>query len=113
MYSEYMENPNNPNDITGLDESRLYAALSYLFILVLVPLFMKRDDAFVMYHAKQGLVVMVGYVLAMIAVNWVSIIGNLLWLVLMIVSVVGVIQAAQGKRWRIPVISDIADKFSL
>lgn len=104
---------NAPDDITGLDESKLYAALSYLFILVFVPLLVRRDDPYVVYHAKQGLVIFVGYILAAIVVNWVSILGSLLWLLLMIISVVGVVQAVQGKRWKIPVITSLASKFSI
>lgn len=105
--------PNDPSDVTGLDDGKLYAALSYLFILVFVPLFLRRDDPFVAFHAKQGLVVFVGYVLAAIAVMWIPVIGNVLGLALMVISVVGVIKAAQGKRWRVPVIANIAEKFNV
>lgn len=105
--------PNDPNDLIGLDDSRLYAALSYLFVLVLVPLFLKRDDPFVVFHAKQGLVIAIGYILATIAVMWVPVLGNILGLLLMVGSVVGVIKASQGKRWRAPVIANIADTFNI
>lgn len=105
--------PNDPNDMTGLDDSKLYAVLSYLFILVFVPLLTRRNDPFVAFHAKQGLVIFVGYIVAAITAMWVPAIGNFLWLLLMIASIVGVIKAAQGKRWRAPVIAKIADTFTM
>lgn len=103
------------DDVTGVEPNKLMAALSYLGILVLIPLFVSRKDPFVVFHAKQGLVVLIGYVIAGIATSilWLAIIGNLLWLVLMIVSIIGLIQALQGKRWRIPGIAQIADTFKI
>ena len=102
-----------PEDLTGLEEDKLMAILAYLGALVLVPLIMKRDDAFVLFHAKQGLVLFVGYIIAAIAVWWVAVIGNILLILLMLISVIGVVQASQGKRWKIPVITGLANKFNL
>jgi len=39
-----------------MDENKIMAILSYLSILCLIPLFTKKDNEFVYYHAKQGLV---------------------------------------------------------
>lgn len=104
--------PQNQDDITGIDQSRLLAAMSYLAFLVFFSLFANRGDAFVSYHARQGLIIFIGYVLGGIASIWVPIIGNLFILLLMIVSVMGVIHAVQGNRWKIPVITNIANKFT-
>lgn len=102
-----------PNDITGVDNSKLMAALSYVGFLVLVPLFMYLKDPFVKFHAKQGVVILAGEVLAVFAVAWVPVVGNLLFIILFITSVLGLIQALQGKRWKIPGIGDLADKFNV
>ena len=45
-------------------ESRTFGALSYLSILFLLPYFLRRNDEFAMYHAKQGLVLLVFGVLS-------------------------------------------------
>ena len=100
-------------DITGVDPNRLMAAISYLGILVLIPLFLKRDDSFVLFHAKQGLVIFIGYVLASILARFMPIAGNLLWLVMIVASIAGFIQALRGLRWKVPGIGDIADTFKL
>lgn len=108
-----MEPNETPNDVTGLEESRLYAALSYIFILVFVPLLTRKNDPYVSYHARQGLVVFLGYIISAIASFWVPVLGNIFGLLLILISIFGVVQAVQGKRWHIPVITDIANKFSI
>ena len=37
-------------------DDKVYAALSYLWILALVPLLTKRDREYVQFHARQGFV---------------------------------------------------------
>ncbi len=107
--------PSSPqeNDLTGLDTNNFLAALSYLGVLVIIPLLVARHNPYVVFHAKQGLVILVGYILAMFLVMWTSVFGNLLWLVLLLASVAGLIQALRGKRWRMPGISALADKFNI
>lgn len=105
--------PNNQNEVVDVDENKLLAALSYVGVLVLVPLLVKRDDPFVRWHAKQGLVLLMGMVVAVMAAAWVSVVGNVLFLVLLIVAVVGLVQALLGRRWKIPIIGQIADSFKI
>ena len=45
------------------------AALSYLSVLCFVPLLVDRDDEFVYFHAKQGLVIWMWGVLALFALH--------------------------------------------
>lgn len=97
------------DDITGVDQNRLMAAISYLGILVLVPLLVKRDDAFVLYHAKQGLIIFIGYILSSIVARFMPLAGNLLWLALIVASIAGFIQALRGKRWKVPGVGDLAE----
>ena len=37
----------------------VYAILSYLWILCLIPVLMKKEDEFVKFHAKQGLMLFI------------------------------------------------------
>jgi fumarate reductase subunit D len=103
--------PQDPSEITDLEEDKLYAILSYVGVLVLIPLLTKKNNSFVQFHARQGLVILVGFIIALIAVQWVSLIGNLLFLSLLIVDVIALVQALLGRRWKIPIIGDIAQKF--
>ena len=99
-------------DVTGVDRNRLIAALSYLGVLVVLPLFfVDKDDPFVKFHARQGLVILIGFVLAGFVTAVIPVIGNLFWLVLALASIAGLIQALQGKWWKVPLVGDIAAKF--
>lgn len=97
----------------GIDPSRLMAVLSYVGLLVVVPLIMSRRDSFVMIHAKQGLVILLGYVVAIILAFWIPAVGSVLFLGLLVLAVAGAVQALLGHPWRIPVIGYLASRFTL
>lgn len=99
-----------------IDEGKIYAVIGYLGILCLIPLLLKRENKFAMFHGKQGLVLFIGEVGAAI-VNIVPILGQLVWilavLIFGILSLVGIVQALTGAYWKMPVIGDIAEKISI
>jgi fumarate reductase subunit D len=103
--------PPNPQDLLGIDDNKVFAAMSYLGVLVFVPLIMKKNDPFVYFHVKQGLVLLASFVLAGIAGIWISTVGTLLFLLLLLANVIALIQALQGRRWQIPLIGTLASKF--
>jgi uncharacterized membrane protein len=106
-------NSEQQDNIIDVDEQKIMSALSYVGFLVLVPLFVSRDDKYVVWHAKQGLVLLVGLILAAIAAQWIAVIGNVLFLVLLLIDVVALVQALLGTWWKIPVIGNIAEKFKI
>ena len=96
--------------------------LSYLGILALIPLLVEKDDPEVQWHAKHGLVLMVGWIVLSIALAILSsfpyvgmflgcAVGPLLWLVILIIQIVAMLKALKGERLIIPVISEYADKW--
>ncbi len=100
-------------DLLDINDTTLYAIMSYLFVLVLVPLLVGKSDPFVNFHAKQGLVILVGTILSLILAAWLPRAGNMVFLVLLLVDVVGLVQALLGRRWKIPLIGDIAARFAI
>lgn len=99
-----------------VQDDKVYAALSYMWILVLIPLLTKRDRPFVHFHARQGFVLFLGefiiFIVSMIPVlGW--IVGFVGWILAGIVSVLGILAALSGREWQIPVISDYVKKFNL
>ena len=56
--------PAETQGTSGRDESRLFAALSYISVLFLLPYFLRRSDDYAMYHARQGLVLLIYGVLS-------------------------------------------------
>ncbi len=93
------------------------AVLAYLWILVLIPLFLKRESEFCRFHVKQGLVLFLAS-LAVMVLGMIPILGWLIilpfgWLVITVLSVLGIISALQGKKWVIPYLGQYAEKIDL
>ncbi len=93
-------------------ENKTIAALSYAWILFLVPLLGKRDSKFAQFHAKQGLIL---FIIELVAgfFMWFPIFGQLLMLALVLVSVLGIIKALNGEWWKMPVVYEWSKKINL
>ena len=89
------------------------AALSYLGILCFVPLMRNKDDEYVQFHAKQGLVLWMVAVLSMFVLEipgigkWFFGFSSMLVLVL---SVAGLVSVAFRRAWKLPLVGYIADR---
>lgn len=105
------------SDIEG---NKLMAVLSYLGILVLIPILAAKDSPFAKFHATQGLNLLIvsvawsivsgiiGAILGVIGVTFLSVLWSIIsWLVSIVIfltMVVGIINAAQGKAKELPII---------
>lgn len=91
--------------------SRLLAVMSYLSVLSLVPLVISRDDSYVQFHARQGVVLWMWEVLAIYTLL-VPAVGQLFFrlsiMLCLVLSVVGVVSVLLGRAWKFPVIGDWA-----
>lgn len=103
----------DPKDIA---ENKTLAAISYLGVLCLIPLLLKKESPFVQFHAKQGLVLFIAEII-LCFVNIIPFLGQIMWLVVclifVIVSIQGIIKTLKGEWWTIPIISDYAKKINL
>jgi uncharacterized membrane protein len=96
--------------------------LSYLGILALIPLLTKKDDPEVQWHAKNGLALFIVEIILWIALRIIGghlpagigcglgMISCVLWLAFLVIWVLCIIKAVQGQRFRIPIITDLAEK---
>ena len=91
--------------------------LSYIGILALIPLLTEKNDREVQWHAKHGLVLLVAYLVLMVGIMIASFVvgffGMLqipLWLGYLVVIILGITNALNGKRFVIPGISEFAEK---
>jgi uncharacterized membrane protein len=96
-----------------IQDGKVFAILAYLSILCIIPLVLKKDNAFVLSHGKQGLVLFVGQVAAFV----ISIVIPWIWqpslFVFGILSLWGIIETLRGRFVKLPVVSDFADKITL
>lgn len=100
------------SDEKDIEDNKLIAALSYLGILVLIPLLAKKESKFAQFHAKQGLVFLGVFILGMF-VFWIPLIGWILWLAVVVLDIIAIVQALSGKYWKVPVIGDLAKKINI
>lgn len=103
-------------------DKTIFLVLSYLGILCLIPLLAKKDDPDVQWHAKNGLALFIAelvWVAIRIALIFVRIpmlgcgmatIGCIVWIGFLALSVIGIVKAVNGQRFRIPVLTDMAEK---
>jgi len=95
--------------------------LAYLGILALIPLLAEKDDQEVQWHAKHGLVLMVAWIVISVVLAFASTIPFLGWflgcglalfpLVILGFHVYLILQALQGTRVNVPLITDFANQW--
>jgi uncharacterized membrane protein len=96
------------------------AVLSYLGALVLIPLFARKDSPFARFHINQGLVLMFAEMILSLVkgivlnvfydtgtAQKVSLVCTIGIIICCILSLIGLIGAAKGKRKELPVIGKI------
>lgn len=96
------------------DEKDLIAVLSYIGILFLVPLLVSKDNAFVQFHAKQGLVLFLAEI-ATALVAWIPVlgwfVGIICWILWVVLAIKGILNVVNGKQVPLPIIGKFAEKF--
>lgn len=108
-------------DSADIANNRAVAALSYLGLLVLVPMFAARESRFARFHASQGLTLLIASVVygivssmlvfAVLAVSWqLSFVVGLIRLTRLtipVLAITGVVNAINGQAKELPVIGKI------
>ena len=101
------------NESSEINEGKIFALIGYLWIFCVIPLILKKDNAFVLNHSRQGLVIFIGVVgvfVLSIVFDWLLRPGLFIFGVL---SLWGIIVALAGKDLCIPFIRDYADRIDL
>jgi len=95
-------------------DGKVLAILSYLSILCIAPLLLQKENKFILFHGKQGLVIFLAqvavFILHIVLGLWILKLGMFL---LGVISFLGIISVLQGKKTTFPVISDIAEQITL
>lgn len=97
------------------DDGRLAAVMAYIPFLCFVPLMTMKDNAEARFHARQGVIL---FVIELIAVVFLLPgVSNFIFKVVLVVAagfaVAGIVFALQGKNYRLPFIGDLADRTKL
>ncbi len=106
------ENKKTSTTDSDVEQNKAIAALSYVWILCLVPLLGKRNSKFAQFHAKQGLILFIIEIVASLFF-WFPFFGQLLMLFLAVISIIGIVKTLNGEWWKIPYLYDWSKKINL
>lgn len=109
MAEPKIENYNEKQDIK---DNTLIAAIGYIWILCFVPLFLKKKSKFAQFHAKQGLILFIIEIVGWL-IFWIPLIGWLLFLAVLVLAIMGIVNALQGVWWEMPYLGKYAKKINL
>ena len=109
-------------DPEDAEKNKVFGILSYLGILCLIPIIAAKDSPFAKYHANQGLVLFIAWIAIAFAINildyvlvmvlpaglgFIVSILSLAYLGILILVVLGIINAAAGKCVPLPIIGGV------
>ncbi|MFA6896654.1 MAG: DUF4870 domain-containing protein [Candidatus Paceibacterota bacterium] len=106
------ENSNSP---TKKENKTLMGILAYIGPLVIVSYLVAKDDPFVKFHIKQGLVLIVIELIAWVlsSMFWrFFMFMNLVNLAVLIFAIIGILNVTQGKEKELPLIGQFSKYFS-
>ncbi len=102
---------------TGLEEN-VAGLLCYIlgWVSGLVFFLIEKDSKFVKFHAMQSIITFVALMIIMWIANVIPLIGwliaGLVGLLALVLWIILMIKAYQGEKFKLPVIGDLAEKWS-
>ena len=107
--------PKLPRSVVKVFDHSLFK-LGYMFLIAYIA---KKDDKYVMFYAKQSLVLFFAWLIVWVASMILGFIPVIGWLIiaiaeigLLILWIVGMVYAFSGEMKQIPLVGPFADKFS-
>lgn len=103
-------NLNDTPDITAemdpkdIEDNKVMAVLAYIGILFLVPLFAAKESKYARFHTNQGLVLFLAGLIGGVASGIIWILAPVVSIASLIFTILGIINAAQGKAKELPLI---------
>ncbi|MDB5035200.1 MAG: hypothetical protein JWQ98_2441 [Chlorobi bacterium] len=95
----------------GLDEN-IEALLCYLGLIGLIFYLIEKDSKFVKFHGLQSTFFWVPFIVIQIILGIVSL-GAFVWILQLlgvVFTILGILKAYKGERYKFPVIGDMAEK---
>ena len=112
-----MADENAPKPASGGGKNIGMAVICYFGILVLIPLLTDaKNDPFVKFHIKQGFVLLItdvilSIIVAIPMIGW--IVGTIGWIIILVLFIMGIINAAGGKEQELPIIGKFGSKINI
>jgi len=105
----------NPVSLDKKENKTLMGILAYIGPLVIVSYLVAKDDPFVKFHIKQGLVLVVIEVIVWVlaSIMWsLFMFVNLINLAVLILAIIGIVNVVEGKEKELPFVGQFSRYFS-
>jgi len=106
------------NDTQSGQTNTLMGALAYLGPLIIVSYLVAKDNPFVKFHIKQGLVLFIAEVILWILSSYFWVMFYQFWMLyqlinlgILVLIVLGIINVVQGKEAELPLVGSLAKNF--
>ena len=110
-----MKNNNLNDNHNEVEEGRIPALFSYIPFLCFIPLLSNPRNKFARKHGKQGLLLLIVEVAALIFL--IDFFSHLFWILILFLcfflAIVGIFMVLLGKYWKIPYIGNIFEKYEI
>ena len=104
-----------PSEEQEIEEGRAAALLAYVPFMCFVPLLKMRQNRFALRHGKQGLILLLVEILALIF--YLPFVSQHFWAFVLILALLasfyGILQVLQGRDWKLPFLGNLADRIKL
>ena len=98
-------------DKKDVEEGKALAVISYFWLISLIVLLVKKDNEFVLFHARQGFVLALLYTL-FFAIPILNFITGILGMIGILFATIGAVKAYSGETWKMPFLGDFAQKIN-
>ncbi len=103
------------------EKNVVMALLCYLGLLIIIPLVTEaKKEAYVKFHIKQGIILLITSVviwIASIILAFIPVLGWIIvflaWIGLLVLVIMGIVNALTGKENILPVVGKYADKIKI
>ncbi len=92
---------------------KFISAIGYLGVLCIIPLLFERKSTFAQHHGKQGLVLLIAWLLIWIG-NIIPFLGQMVWVIgsviFIMLIILGMVNAFAGRLWDMPILGVYAKR---
>ncbi|HHU05864.1 MAG TPA: zinc-ribbon domain-containing protein [Clostridiales bacterium] len=103
--------PSGGGDYSGAakdaQNNKIMAILCYFGPLIFIPIFTAKNSPFVRFHANQGFTLFLAWLVSAVLDGIFWTFGSLLGIFVLILSIIGIINAAQGREQELPFIGGL------
>lgn len=95
----------------GAKKNMVMGILAYLGIFVIIPILAAKEEPFVKFHIKQGLVLLGIEIILWLLGSWLwqlSMVIGILNLAVLVLIIIGIVNVAQGSEKELPLVGSLA-----